>query len=260
YKIKENDFKEVLCSLENQTVRDFELILVDNGNSWDLESLVGRCRLSGIYFKLKRNYGLNIGRNIGAHQAKGDILIFLDDDGLPREDFVAGHLEAHQRYNILAARGKIAPRTKTVYNKIQSHYDLGSQSFPYLVNTEGNSSFGREMFLSLSGVDERLEGAGGHEGAEITYRIVGSTGDQSKAIYYPRAVIRHNYARGLIHYLKKQIRHKKYQRLLKKENPELFNFIKSYKIKKRTPLRLSLIDRIKIRLIKTTEKIVLVFS
>jgi GT2 family glycosyltransferase len=258
YHIKEEDLKMTLDSLANQTTAGFEVIVIDNGNNWDVNNLVSGCQPVSHYLKLKKNYGLNIGRNVGSNLAQGQVLIFLDDDGLPRKDFVEGHLRAHQEEGAVAVRGKILPRNQgNIFNSIPGHYDLGDKPFPHLLDTEGNSSVDREIFLKLSGVNEELAGAGGYEGVDLSYRIVKATGDKNKVIYYPGAVIYHDYSPNLSSYLKKQWRHQEYSQKLKKENPGLFDFSQNYQLVQSGDRRLkaSLLDRTKLKLISLAKRI-----
>lgn len=262
YNINQKEFEKTLSALESQARNDFEVIIVDNGNSWDVDKLAKSVGCVSYYLKLRENYGLNPARNIGASFAKGDILIFLDDDGIPAENFIEGHLEIYQKDDVMAARGKVLPKNeKSIMNKITGHYDLGDKPFPYYINTEGNSSIKRQLFLELEGVKESLTGAGGHEGAELSYRIAQKTGNKQSIYYNPQAIIYHDYSPNLKTYLKKQIRHKKHGQNLEMEKPQLFEFVKSFNPPnlKSKRAKLTVADRVKLRLIRLMKRIVLKF-
>ncbi|NIQ06308.1 MAG: glycosyltransferase family 2 protein [Candidatus Korarchaeota archaeon] len=229
YNIPKTEFKPTLDALEHQTTKNFEILIIDNGNDWDIDVFVSTYSQVRVYVKLKKNYGLNEARNIGAKLAKGNILIFLDDDGIPRRDFVREHLKAHSDYDIVAASGKIIPKTRTFYSKLNLSYDLGEKVIPYIINTEGNSSFNREKFLEVSGFEEKLRGSGGGEGLLISYKLIKNTSDKSKIIYYPKAVIYHDPVSGFIPYINKQIKHRKYKKMFWKTYPEIVDLIKYYK-------------------------------
>ncbi len=263
YKIDKSEFRKTLRALDSQGRDDFEVVIVDNGNSWDVKKLASSIDSVSRYLKLKENYGLNIARNIGTKFASGEILIFLDDDGVPAKDFIKGHLKIYQKGGVVAARGKVLPKNEnSILNKITGHYDLGDKPFPYYINTEGNSSIKRELFLELEGVKESLSGAGGHEGAELSYRIAKKTGKKDGVYYNPWAVIYHDYSPDLKTYFKKQIRHKKHGRKLEEENPKLAEFVESYQEKndsKNLSINLTTIDQIKLLFIKITKKLILYF-
>lgn len=220
-------FEQCIKSLVDKTESTFEILIIDNSEeSYHLQRFISGTSIN--YIKLKENYGLNIGRNVGINYSKGHILIFLDDDAIPGPHFIDQHINAHQTNNILALRGKCLPRTKSIFNHFALHYDLGDDIFPYMVNLEGNSSFKKEILTEVGGFDTALEGAGGHEGMEISKRIIERAHDKNAVIYWPGAVIYHDYSKSLLHYLKKQIRHQKHTKYISENHPDFINFFRSY--------------------------------
>ena len=217
-----------LGSLDMQTNKDFEIIIVDNSDKADVKQIISSYRLK--YIKLNKNYGLSLARNIGIKFAKGDIVIFLDDDAIPAKNFVKEHIRAHKECNILGLRGKSLPRTSTIYNYLASHYDYGDQIIPCFINLEGNSSFKKDVIIEVGGFNPELQGAGGYEGLELTYRIVSKYKDKSKLIYYPNAVIYHDYSHNFIKYLKKALRHAKYKDIIEGQFKDIFKLFREYKL------------------------------
>lgn len=72
---------------------EFEIIIVDNGSMDKTEETVADfARLEEkteiIYIKLKRNYGADFARNVGALQSQGSLLVFTDDDCLAPGDWL----------------------------------------------------------------------------------------------------------------------------------------------------------------------------
>lgn len=221
YKPDKEEFKEVIDSLDDQTVSNFEIIVIDNGSQWEVGKLLQDCENVSRYIVMKENVGLTMGRNIGAKLSRGEIVIFLDDDGIPREDFVEEHLKGHRRYDIVALRGKIIPRSDDIFSRLAPNYNLGEEPHPFRIDAEGNSSFNKEQLLDVGGFNEKIAGSGGHEGNEITYRLIKSGISKEKIIYYPDAVIYHDYISGFIKYVKKKvIRHEKQDDLLLELHPD----------------------------------------
>jgi len=73
---------ECLKSLENQNIRDFEVIVVDDGSSdetFDKLSKFAIHHKSVTIFRQDQK-GPGAARNLGATHAKGDILVFVDAD------------------------------------------------------------------------------------------------------------------------------------------------------------------------------------
>jgi glycosyltransferase involved in cell wall biosynthesis len=82
--------RELLRSLEAQTFRDFEVLLVDgNGPDSPLENLARQADSSLNLRRLSSPLGLTRQRNAGLREATGEILCFLDDDVSFEPDFLA---------------------------------------------------------------------------------------------------------------------------------------------------------------------------
>jgi len=201
--------KKNLNSLSNQSYPTSEIIIVDNSDKKNLEPLLSKYSVS--YIKLKINAGLSIARNIATFYAKGDIIIFLDDDAIPAPNLIEEHVNAHKNHAIAGLRGKSLPRTNTIYNFLADNYDLGENVFPYYINLEGNSSFKKDILNQLGGFFSQIKGAGGYEGAKLSYRILNFLKDRNQLIYYPKAIIFHDNCGSFFKYLRKKKRHLKYK-------------------------------------------------
>jgi glycosyltransferase involved in cell wall biosynthesis len=88
----------VLQALERQTVRDFGLVIADDGSGAETRAVVERARTSGarsVIHVWQPNRGFRKCRSLNraVAAASADYLIFLDGDCLPRRDFLQRHLE-----------------------------------------------------------------------------------------------------------------------------------------------------------------------
>jgi len=231
-----------LDSLKNQTEEKFELIVVDNGKN----NRINFKNYNLKYIKLKKNYGLSEGRNIGIYYSKSEIVSFLDDDLIADSNLISSHLRAYTERNIIGLRGKVKPISNSIYNKLQSHYDLGDSVIPSFIDAEGNCSFKRCILQNIGGFNSTLYG---HEGIELSYRIIKKYKDRDKLIYYPDAIVFHDYSDSFLKYIKKQIRHKNIWKNLSNDYPELPNFLKQYERSNTNNLVLSKWDKIRIKFI-----------
>lgn len=86
-----NLLRQTLLSLCNQTYKNFEVVVVEDGVTPISEATVDelRPRLNLTYHAMRSQNGLCITGNKGMQLAKGDFLCFLDDD----DYFFAEHLE-----------------------------------------------------------------------------------------------------------------------------------------------------------------------
>lgn len=228
YQTPKREFERMLAGLEDQTDRQFETIVVDNGNEWSVESVVADSRFVDRYVALDRNRGVTVARNLGAARATGDLLVFLDDDAIPDAEFVAAHRRAHDHLDIVAARGKVRAKTDSIYNALATWYDLGDETFSFLLNIEGNTSIDADTFEAVGGFDDRLTGRAGHEGVELTHRLVERGYERDKIVYYPDAVIYHDQATSLWKFVRKKVANERTTRLLKRNHVEVHEFARSY--------------------------------
>lgn len=73
------EFKRLLDSLKNQTFKNFELIVVSQGNDSLTKDLLNECGLSFSHFFSSKK-GLSIARNIGLKHVHGHYASISDDD------------------------------------------------------------------------------------------------------------------------------------------------------------------------------------
>ena len=81
---------EDLCeSLLGQTVKNFELIIVEDGSSLPCETIVNNAIDRGLDAKyyFKDNEGRSIARNYGLERASGDYFVFVDSDCILPQDY-----------------------------------------------------------------------------------------------------------------------------------------------------------------------------
>lgn len=81
---KEKYLLSCLESIQKQTYRDFEVILVDDGSTDNSKMVCDKYAEEHLTFKVvhKRNGGVSSARNAGIEQAKGEWLFFCDADDL----------------------------------------------------------------------------------------------------------------------------------------------------------------------------------
>ena len=72
---------ELLRSLSEQTLRDFEVIVVEDGSSRPCDTIVEGYKGSiDVHYYLKQNSGPGQSRNYGSDRSQGEFLIILDSD------------------------------------------------------------------------------------------------------------------------------------------------------------------------------------
>ena len=75
------EVKELLDSLSAQTVKPFELLIIEDGSKERCDHLLGHYRsFFTIHYYYKENSGRSETRNYGMQRANGDYLLFFDSD------------------------------------------------------------------------------------------------------------------------------------------------------------------------------------
>ena len=100
--------ERVLDACFEQTAREYEVVLVNDGSSDNTADVIERARSRATCaFTVinQQNSGLAKGRNAGIAAARGERIIFIDDDVLPIPVFVEEHLRSHERFPQRIVRG-----------------------------------------------------------------------------------------------------------------------------------------------------------
>jgi glycosyltransferase involved in cell wall biosynthesis len=80
----------------NQTFRDYELIIVDDGSTDSTPEIISSYRtLLPMHAKRTDNHGRAAARNHGLAIARGDLVVFCDDDRVVHSQFLEAHVAAH---------------------------------------------------------------------------------------------------------------------------------------------------------------------
>lgn len=180
---------EIFFKQEQAEDISFEIIVVDNGSTDDTASIVElfQGKSPNIKYLYEPRKGLSIARNTGARNAKGEILTFLDDDVVPRNDFVRQVVGSFESFPVDCAGGKITafwPENKipdwfnSQFCHVVGQTSFGEDSrcfkkdeFPF----GGNISFRKLIFERLGGFSEHLGRVGDNfsvgEEYDLCYRM-----------------------------------------------------------------------------------------
>jgi GalNAc5-diNAcBac-PP-undecaprenol beta-1,3-glucosyltransferase len=97
--------EETLISIQNQTYKDWECIIVDDGSIDNTSEILKPYLINDVRFKYVRRSskytkGLPGCRNHGLDLAKGDCVIFFDDDDIVHPDNLQLCVNALNKYNV----------------------------------------------------------------------------------------------------------------------------------------------------------------
>lgn len=211
-----------LEELRKQTFRDFDLILVDNGGIEDVHPQLKQLPL--MHIVTTRNTFPGGGRNIGALHSRARLVAFPDNDAIMHERFAEVAVATLSDPRFFALRGRVLPKTPIVYNHFHRCGDLGGEVRPARLNEENAVAIERERFIRAGGWDQSLVG---FEGLALSYRLAQLFG-RDGMIYQPDAIVYHDSARSLQHFLRKQMQFPLNRAALMAQIPELEAFVASY--------------------------------
>lgn len=182
---------QCLDALEKQTIpRDtYEILVIDDHSPDDTpQKMQARVEKFGQdlirFFRQEKNGGPSAARNVGIRNAKGDWLLFLDDDILVAPNTLELHLSAHREQpgENVAVLGitRVAPGTPITP---LMRYMLESGKSPLIDSSkikdpnnvpfgyfQTNTSLSRKFLLEHGFFDEELRFAYG-EDTELAYRL-----------------------------------------------------------------------------------------
>jgi len=106
--------KEALKSIISQTFdkTHYEIIVVENGSTDNTRAAINNLNKidnNRIRYYYESQPGLHIGRHRGAKEARGEILVFCDDDIIAESTWLEGIYESFQDPEVMLVGGKIMP-------------------------------------------------------------------------------------------------------------------------------------------------------
>jgi len=180
---RDEPLRKTLKSLLAQDYPNFEIIVVDQSDKKfpEKEKFLKKYKEKITYFKIAPP-NLPAARNFGVKKAKGEIVIFCDDDVVVKRGWISGHVENYSDSRVGAVAGrvitkgqKIEPNFRGVgkiswWGKVAGGY---SSKIPQEIgNLIGcNMSFRKKVLESVGGFDEKFIGNALREETDVALRI-----------------------------------------------------------------------------------------
>lgn len=155
---------ECLRSLERLKYPDFETIVVDDGSTDQTPQIAGQFR--DVRLIRQENRGLSVARNVGAEQATGEVVAYLDADCVADEDWLTYLMQAMRDQHVKAIGGpNLTPPADGWVSKCVAvspgnpgHVMFDDQSAEHVPGC--NMAFDRDTLLSIGGFDPQFRQAG----------------------------------------------------------------------------------------------------
>lgn len=188
---------------------NYEIVLVNNNST---DNTIEECKRFQLDFPdvnyqyfLEECQGLSYARNRGIKEAKGDILVYVDDDALVNKEYLQAYSDFFKNYpNAFAAGGPIIPKYETEQPSWMSYYTKelvtgylykGNQIIEFKKRRYpggGNAAFKKEVFdeIGLFNVDLGRKGNNllGAEEKDIFDKMEAKA---MKYYYIPNAILYH---------------------------------------------------------------------
>ena len=84
----EKYIKKCLDSITNQTYKDLEILVINDGSTDDTERVVKSFKDKRIRLINQKNMGLSLSRNVAIEKFKGDYIFFVDSDDFIEKDTI----------------------------------------------------------------------------------------------------------------------------------------------------------------------------
>lgn len=164
----------------------FEIVVVDQSDKTcpRLIDLTNKYRDKIKYFNIKKK-GLPHARNYGISKAVGDLVIFCDDDVIPKESFVFNHVKNYRKKDVGCVGGRVVTRDgdsdvnkrslktgsfREFDGRLTDNFD--GKIRQDIDHVQGcNMSFRKDLVLKSGAFDERFGGSAHLEETDLCMRI-----------------------------------------------------------------------------------------
>lgn len=189
---------EQLDALAAQTVKDFEVVVADNGSTDDGAHLVRSHQLNATLVAARERRGQAHARNIGAAHTTASKLLFCDQDDVADREWVAAMSEALDRWHLVGGRSEGATLNGPVA-AWRTEPMTPTQRLPLPAATGSNMGIRRAVFDAVGGWPEDYLGGG--EDFALCWR---AQFDGFTIGYAPDAVMHYRYRQDLRSHARQQ--------------------------------------------------------
>ena len=170
-----------------------EVLIVDQTSCHerDTERALTEFHERGIIRWLKLSHpSITAAMNLGLNEARGNVVLFLDDDIKPDPNLIRGHVEAHESNHMIVAGQVLQPGEQPSESSSGSGHFRFSSRTPCFVSEfmGGNFSISRDFAISLGGFDENFVRVAYRFEAEFAQRALASG---ARIYFQPSARINH---------------------------------------------------------------------
>ncbi len=191
--------RDCLTSLGNQSINDYEVIIVDDGSNDDTKSVFDSVKSNNFRYYRQDNRGPAAARNLGLKNSKGEVIAFTDDDCVVDRKWLNA-IKTSINTGVKCVKGQtfVLNKDDEFANDLKKYIYLSQKQ-----NATNNIAYSRDVLDDLGWFDESFPYAAG-EDTDLSwrYRLAGY-----KQVYNPDMIVWHRYEKNLDEYKKVSYRY-----------------------------------------------------
>jgi len=192
---------QCLESMLAQTFNGYEIIVIDDGST---DSTLGIAESFGkVRIARQKHAGPAVGRNNGAKEAKGEIIIFVDSDCIADKNWLDEMLAPFGNKEVAGVQGIYKCRQKELIARMtqleieERYIKMAKSKFIDFIGSY-SAGYRRKVFEEMHGFDTSFPMASG-EDTDLSFRIQKAG---YKMVFNPKAFVFHTHPTTLKKYLK----------------------------------------------------------
>lgn len=185
--------KNCINSLKDQTYRDYEVIIIDDGSKDNTKSIFDSMNDRRFRYFKQENKGPATARNLGISKAKGKIIAFTDADCITHKDWLKFIYLSFKNNDIECVKGRteVANSDSSFANSVRNHI----YSFSWYATN--NIAYSKKVLEKLNYFDGSSFPIAGSEDGDLAWRF--KLKGYSR-IYCPEMVVFHIYEENMKEY------------------------------------------------------------
>lgn len=216
----EKTIKQCIESILGQTIRNIEIIVVDDGSVDNTAQIIKK--FSQVKYIYQNNAGPATARNRGCKEAGGNIVFFTDSDCLPQKDWIELAMRHFEDKDVSVVCGSYGIANnenllaRCIHSEIQfRHTHLISET----PSVFGSFNFGirKKVFECVGGFNESYRNASGEDN-DLSYKVLKIGG---RIIFERRSLVDHYHPSSFVKYMKEQYRHGYWRAQLYKDHLDM---------------------------------------
>ncbi|UOK64779.1 glycosyltransferase [Paenibacillus sp. OVF10] len=196
---------------QNYASSDYEIILIDNNSKDNTREIVLQTILQhenhSIRYVLEEKQGLSVARNRAIHEARGEYILFLDDDAFACRDWIRQIVSVFEmNENIGCVGGKIdpiwevpepmwiPPENRSLFTILDFADEVTEMKSPY-IPFGANVAFRLSVFDQLAPFREDLGRVGNNLLSSEESELIARIRTKFKVYYTPYGAVQHKVAK-----------------------------------------------------------------